>query len=174
MKWLLSIIITLCLLALAGCAQTTPTVETSASPITTETPPGTAITDEPSATKTESPSPSSAAPRAKDYEVELVAKTLRGECYDDQPDDKREVAKVICNRVSVGGFGDSIEAAVTAPHQFVGYRPGNEPTANDYEIAREVLTAWCNGGCVPLGEYLYFSSGEGHKNVFRKEWKGAS
>ena len=106
-----------------------------------------------------------------EHEIELVAKTLRGECYDDQPDDKREVVKVICNRVSDSGFGDSIEAVITAPRQFHGYRPKNEPTANDYEIAREVLTEWYESGCQPLGEYLFFSSGGGKTNIFRKEWK---
>ena len=108
-----------------------------------------------------------------EHEIELVAKTLRGECYDEQADDKREVVKVICNRVSAGGFGGSIEAVITAPKQFIGYRSDNLPTTNDYEIAREVLAEWYKGGCVPLGEYLFFSSGSGHRNVFRREWKEA-
>jgi hypothetical protein len=106
-----------------------------------------------------------------EHEISLVAKTLRGECYDDQHDDKREVVKVICNRVSVGGFGDSIESVITAPHQFAGYSTDNVPTANDYEIAREILTQWYEGGCIPLGEYLFFSSGGNHKNIFSKTWK---
>ena len=131
-------------------------MEGSSQPIITETP------------DIETPSPAHIVP---EYEVELVAKTLRGECYDEQHDDKREVVKVICNRVSMGGFGDSVEAVITAPKQFVGYRPGNIPTVNDYEIAREILTEWYEGGCVPLGEYLFFSSGDGHKNAFRKTWK---
>jgi hypothetical protein len=129
---------------------------------------------------TESPSPSPAheattvptatPPNAPEREIMLVAKVLRGECYDDQPDDKREVVRVICNRVSAGTFGDSIEAVITAPRQFAGYKPGNEPTANDYAIAREILTEWYAGGCQPLGEYLFFTAGGGHKNVFRKNY----
>jgi len=110
-------------------------------------------------------------PVVPEQEIELVAKTLRGECYDDQPDDKREVVKVICNRVSNGGFGGSIEAVITAPGQFHGYRPGNVPTANDYAVAREVLEQWYANGCAPLGEYLFFSSGSDHKNIFRRDWK---
>jgi hypothetical protein len=110
------------------------------------------------------------APLAPECEVELVAKALRGECYEDEPDDKREVARVICNRVSTGGFGDSIEAVITAPMQFVGYRPDNVPSDNDYAIAREILTEWYAGGCAPLGEYLFFSSGAGHRNAFRKNY----
>jgi hypothetical protein len=107
------------------------------------------------------------------FEVELVAKVLRGECYDDQPDDKREVVKVICNRVAAGNFGGSVEAVITAPHQFAGYRPTNEPTENDYAIAREVLTVWYENGCEPMGEYLYFSAGKDHRNIFRREWREA-
>ena len=118
--------------------------------------------------------PAPTAPLVPEFEVALVAKVLRGECYDDQPDDKREVVKVICNRVSVGGFGDSIEAVITARGQFAGYHPDNQPTENDYAIAREVLTAWYEGGRAPLGEYLFFSSGSGHKNIFRKAWKEAA
>lgn len=104
-------------------------------------------------------------------EIELVAKALRGECYDDQPDDKREVARVICNRVCDGRFGDDVESVVTAPRQFAGYRPDNVPTVNDYEIAREVLTEWYAGGCQPLSKYLFFSSGGGHVNVFREDFE---
>jgi len=105
-----------------------------------------------------------------EHEIELVAKTLRGECYDEQEDDKREVVRVICNRVSDGSFGDSIEAVITAPHQFVGYRPANEPSDNDYEIAREVLAEWYTGGCQPLSKYLFFSGGSHHKNIFREKY----
>jgi len=121
---------------------------------------------------TETPSSETASPMfiVPEYEIELVAKTLRGECYDEQHDDKREVVWVICNRVSDGRFGDSIEAVITAPRQFQGYRPGNVPTANDYEIAREVLTEWYEGGCQPLGKYLFFSAGGNHRNIFRENY----
>jgi hypothetical protein len=134
-------------------AEDVPIDETTAAPPQPESP-----TDDPA---------SSLAPK---HEVELVAKVLRGECYDDEPDDKREVARVICNRVSASGFGDSIEAVITAPMQFVGYRPENEPSENDYAIAREVLGEWYAGGREPLSEYLFFSSGEGDRNAFRKQY----
>jgi hypothetical protein len=73
--------------------------------------------------------------------------------------------------VSVGTFGDSIEAIIAAPKQFAGYRPDNEPTENDFAIAEEILTEWYECGCRQFSEYLFFSSGGGHKNVFRKEWR---
>ena len=153
---------------LVGCTSTAkPEPSTEVSAITEPT----EVSSQPTIIETTSAETTPSVPVVPEYEIELVAKTLRGECYDEQHDDKREVVKVICNRVSMGGFGDSVEAVITAPKQFVGYRPGNIPTANDYEIAREILTEWYEGGCVPLGEYLFFSSGDGHKNAFRKTWK---
>ena len=161
----------LCML-LSACAHSpspdisTPSIASVPAATATEPPP-----DETSETSlTTAFIPEEAPPLVPEREVELVAKTLRGECYDEQHDDKREVVRVICNRVSAGNFGDSIEAVITAPRQFVGFRPGNIPTVNDYEIAREVLAEWYAGGCQPLGKYLYFSSGSGHKNVFRENY----
>jgi hypothetical protein len=165
MKWL-SVIILLLLITLTACAP-----EVAPSVTQTETPSASAITNTPSETASAEPSPRSAAIVVPEREIELVAKVLRGECYDEQEDDKREVGKVICNRVSVGGFGDSIEAVITAPRQFAGYRDDNEPTESDYAIAEEILTEWYIGGCIPLNEYLFFSSGSDHKNVFRKTWE---
>ena len=173
MRWISIITLLILVLTSAGCSPTNTATEITASDTQTETPHVTASTDAQNDLPSEEPSSSSAATVVPDFEIELVAKTLRGECYDEQHDDKREVVKVICNRVCDGRFGDSIGEVITAPRQFHGYKESNEPTANDYEIAREVLTAWYDGGCVPLGEYLFFSSGSGHKNVFRREWKEA-
>ena len=94
MKWLIKTMLPLLVLMLAGCSQTTPSTE-SPSAIPTEPPSAAATTVIPNAPASEKPSPSSDAIVVPEYEVELVAKTLRGECYNDQPDDKREVAKVI-------------------------------------------------------------------------------
>ena len=164
--------IVLCVLMvclLVGCDQKPPIAEVSEQPAQTEAPSETDTASTQSVLTSEEP-PSSTTILIPEYEIELVAKTLRGECFDEQHDDKREVVRVICNRVSVGGFGDSIEEVITKPYQFVGYRPDNTPTDNDYEIAREILTQWYDGGCVPLSEYLFFSAGGGHKNVFRKDY----
>jgi len=166
---------------LTGCQNSTVT-DISPSPTETSTPQEAPVaevttpasTPEVSATPDETPEP--APPLVPEYEIYLVAKTLRGECYDEQHDDKREVVRVICNRVSVvrgpdgERFGDSIEAVITAPRQFAGYRPDNKPTANDFEIACEILTEWYEGGCKPLSNYLFFSAGSGHINVFREKY----
>jgi hypothetical protein len=158
-------------LLVAIAAMTLTGYSTAAEPIETPTPsiePMAVVTAAPEAVPM--PEPTITLVFVPEREIELVAKTLRGECYDDQPDDKREVVKVICNRVSHAKFGDSVEAVVTAPRQFVGYREGNVPTEGDYGIAREVLTEWYEGGCAPLGEYLYFSAGSGRTNKFRTGW----
>ena len=151
---------------LTGCAHSPPP---DTPPPSTEA--SATVESTPASTPEETSEPEPTLPLVPEHEVELVARVLRGECYDDQHDDKREVVKVICNRVSVGGFGNSIEEVVTARRQFQGYRESNEPTANDYEIAREVLTEWYENGCQPMGKYLFFSSGNNHRNVFREKLK---
>jgi hypothetical protein len=163
----------LLLLTLTACSSSIESADMSVSPAKTEEQPVLDITDSPGAASSEKSSSSLPAVVIPEFEIELVAKTLRGECYDDQPDDKREVVKVICNRVAAG-FGDSIEAVITASHQFAGYKPDNKPTTNDYEIAHEVLTEWYVSGCAAMGEYLYFTAGGGRTNIFRKEWKESS
>jgi hypothetical protein len=164
MRKCLSLLIAAVLISLVGCTAEQGSSPAASIEVMTKSP------TEKSPIATEA-APEQAPPVVPEREIELVAKTLRGECYDDEPDDKREVAKVICNRVSDGRFGDSVEAVVTAPRQFAGYRPDNVPTENDYEIAREVLTAWYECGCAPMGEYLYFTAGSGKVNIFSKEWR---
>jgi hypothetical protein len=163
MKYLINALAALALCAILTACSHTPSPDISSPPAATFPAPTSDETAEPTST---TPTP----PLVPEHEVELVAKTLRGECFDEQHDDKREVVRVICNRVADGRFGDSVEAVITAPRQFVGYRPGNVPTANDTEIAREILTEWYAGGCRALGKYLYFSSGGGHKNLFRENY----
>lgn len=104
-------------------------------------------------------------------ELEAMVQTLTGECYDDKPEDKRKVCETICNRASVGLFGDTIVEVVTAPHQFAGYwAPSRPATENDYEIARQTLEDWYANDCEPLSEWLYFVAGENRENVFRSEY----
>jgi len=174
MKYIKRLFIFLILCAvLTGCAHSPP--PDTPPPSTEEA--SAPVESAPASTPEETSEPEPTPPLVPEHEIELVAKTLRGECYDNQHDDKREVVKVICNRVSlVRGpdgerFGDSIEEVITAPRQFQGYRESNVPTANDYEIAREVLTEWYENGCQPMGKYLFFSSGSNHRNVFREKFK---
>ena len=100
-------------------------------------------------------------------ELEAIALTLAGECYDNQPQDKRNVVWVICNRVKDGRFGESVIDVITAPNQFHGYwTQGRSISDNDRAIAKEVLTAFYTGE-QPIHDYLYFTGGTGITNNFR-------
>ena len=103
-------------------------------------------------------------------EVHAMALTLAGECYDDQPQDKRNVAWVICNRVTDGRFGEGIVGVVSSTEhgvQFEGYWEQSRPiTDNDLEIAEEVLAAYYAGE-EPIHDYLYFTGGTGSTNNFK-------
>lgn len=102
-----------------------------------------------------------------DEEVEAIAKTLAGECYDDKLNDKRLVVEVILNRVSDGRFGESVIEVVSAKGQFIGYWKQSRPVSDsDIEIAKETLREWYKNDCKKLSEYLFFYAGPNRENVF--------
>lgn len=104
-------------------------------------------------------------------ELDAMALTLAGECYEHKPQDKRRVCEVILNRVSDGGFGGSIIEVLTAENQFNGYWVQSRPVSeNDYEVAEQTLRDWYNGGCKALSEYLFFNAGDNLENQFRSEF----
>lgn len=100
-----------------------------------------------------------------------MALTLAGECYDDKALDKQLVCEVILNRVSNGGFGDTILGVITAPHQFDGYWQQSRPVSDDdREIAAQALEDWYENDCEALSEYLFFEAGDNRENEFREEF----
>lgn len=106
-----------------------------------------------------------------DEEVEAIAKTLAGECYDDKLNDKRLVVEVILNRVSDGRFGESVIEVVSAKGQFNGYWKQSRPVSDsDIRIAKETLREWYENGCKKLSEYLFFCAGPNRENVFRTQY----
>lgn len=106
-----------------------------------------------------------------DEELELIALTLAGECYNDKTQDKRLVCEVILNRVSDGRFGDSVTKVITAPNQFKGYWTQSRPVSDsDYEVTAEALEDWYANDCEALSEYLFFVAGDNRENVFRSEY----
>ena len=106
-----------------------------------------------------------------DEEVEAIAKTLAGECYDDKLNDKRLVVEVILNRVSDGRFGESVIEVVSTKGQFNGYWKQSRPVSDsDIEIAKETLREWYENGCKKLSEYLFFCAGPNRENVFRTQY----
>ena len=104
-------------------------------------------------------------------EVHAMALTLAGECYENQPQDKRDVAWVICNRATDGRFGEGIIGVVSSTEhavQFAGYWvQGRSISESDIDIAEEVLAAYYAGE-EPIHDYLYFTGGTGVTNNFRK------
>ena len=103
-------------------------------------------------------------------DVEAMALTLAGECYDDKPHDKRLVCEVILNRVCKG-FEDTPLEVCSAPHQFNGYAHQSRPVSeNDYEIVIQTLKDWHDNDYLPLSKWLFFSAGDNRENIFREEY----
>lgn len=118
------------------------------------------------------PDPTEAPDPWTEDDVYYMALTLSGECYDDEPEDKRKVCEVILNRISDGRFGgDTVYEVVSCDYpciQFSGYWQQSRPISeNDREIAEQALRDWYANGCEALSEWLYFSAGPNHKNIFR-------
>lgn len=104
-------------------------------------------------------------------ELTALTKTLAGECYADQIQDKRKVAEVIVNRVSDGRFGDDVKSVVSAKGQFHGYYKQSRPISDsDVEVAKEVLNDWYSNNCKSISDYLYFHAGGNRQNIFRKKF----
>lgn len=164
-----------CLLLLTGCAKeaNTPTASPSPGDSTLEDitplPPSIAPDPTPSPTPAPTPEPTPEPDPWTAEEVEAIARTLSGECYEDKPQDKRLVAEVILNRVTDGYWGDTVIEVITARGQFHGYwQPSRDITDNDREIAIQALRDWYTNGCAALSEYLFFEAGPNRENVFRK------
>lgn len=106
-----------------------------------------------------------------DEEVDAIALTLAGECYEDKKQDKRRVCEVILNRVSSDEFDDTIIGVITQSNQFHGYWKQSRPVSDDDRaVAEQALKDWYSIGCDPLSEYLYFEAGDNRENEFRKEF----
>lgn len=118
----------------------------------------------PKATPTPEPKP-----LYTEEDLTAITLTLAGECYDDEIQDKYNVAWTIINRVRNGNFGGNTVLQVVSCTlygvQFVGYWTQSRPVSdNDYVVAKEVLTAFYAGKPAPV-DYLYFHSG-GTTNIF--------
>lgn len=154
-------------------APTAPTAAPTATPYPTPTPPQeTPVNNTPAAEKEPEWEPDEA-------EVAYIAKTIFGEAGVVRSKARRAaVGWCILNRVDSPTFPDTVEAVVTAPAQFHGYREDCEPPESYYELARDILTRYHReqqgeadaGRTLPQG-YLYFW-GDGKENHFTKDWLG--
>ena len=109
-------------------------------------------------------------------EVELIGRTIWGEAEGVKSKAERAaVAWCILNRVDA--WDKTIEEVVTAPVQFLGYRPEGECPQEHLDLAADVLTRWNaeKKGAEDVGRtlpanYLYFY-GDGERNHFSIEWR---
>jgi spore germination cell wall hydrolase CwlJ-like protein len=169
-KRLLIVVFIFAAFTLASCHSPQPITledEAPSAPVMTQTPVAQLSQNVTVPVETPVPEP---APLFTDEDLYAIALTLSGECYDNEVQDKRDVAWVICNRVRDGCFGSGIIGVVSSTQygvQFVGYwKQSRSISDSDYEIAREVLTAHFNGEQSPH-DYLYFSGGTGFTNTFK-------
>ena len=120
-----------------------------------------------------------AAMDSTERDICLLAQTLWGESRGMSDYENSLVAWCILNRVDCERFPNTVEAVVTAPSQFVGYRASNPIDERLYNIAKDVFIRWqmekqvvgIIGRTLPQ-EYLYFYGKNGH-NWFRQNYKGA-
>ena len=106
-----------------------------------------------------------------DEEVQAIARTLAGECYDDKLEDKQKVVEVILNRVSNEKFGKTVIEVVSEEGQFCGYWTQSRPISeSDIQIAEETLDKWYANDRRALSDYLFFFAGPDRENVFRVDY----
>lgn len=86
------------------------------------------------------------------------------------------VVWTILNRLDAGEYGESLEAVMTAPHQFA-WRESSPAPAEFVELARDVCTWWAaeKAGAEDVGRvlpssYLFFE-GDGVANHFRETYE---
>jgi hypothetical protein len=111
-------------------------------------------------------------------DVIMLARTVWGEARGCTPDEWRLVVWTVLQRVDrPDKYGDTIEAVVTAPRQFVGYRTSHPVCPDIRDVVITELMAWAQGAeppthprYAPTAPYFYFD-GDGRNNWFRKEWR---
>lgn len=114
------------------------------------------------------------------YEAELIAKTLYGEYRG--PDKLQQAGVVWCILNRCDAWGETVEAVVTAPNQFLGYRASNPVEPYLYDMAVDVLTRWqmeklgeTDVGRVLPADYLWFGANKNYtKNIFRNAFTGGN
>ena len=114
-------------------------------------------------------------------DIEIIAKTLYGECLVVKSDMERAaVVWVILNRIDSDDpfYPDTIEGVVTQKAQFAGYDADNPVIPELAELAKDVITRWHeesdgygNIGRVLPTDYLWFE-GDGKANTFRNAYIG--
>jgi spore germination cell wall hydrolase CwlJ-like protein len=114
-------------------------------------------------------------------ELEMLAKTVWGEARGCTPDEWRLVIWTVFQRVDSESSDfrsqNSIEAVLTYPLAFTGYRVSNPVDPDILALVTEEAHAWQYGAEAPTFEpyaatlpYLFFD-GDGCHNWYRAEWR---
>lgn len=102
-----------------------------------------------------------------DDELQAIAQTLAGECYEDMEHDKRLVCEVILNRVSDERFAETIIGVLETPGAFQGYwHQSRAVSENDLAVAEQTLQDWHANNCQPLSHFRFFCAGGNRENIF--------
>lgn len=116
-------------------------------------------------------------PPYSDNDVEMLAKTVWGEARGCTLEEWRLVVWCVLQRYDAEGWGDTIEAVITAKNQFVGYHAKNPIDPAIYGVCAAELADWAHGAEPPTHEtyaptvpYYYFDGIGGH-NWFREVWR---
>jgi len=110
-------------------------------------------------------------------EAEILAKTVWGEARGLSTEEQRLVIWTVLQRVDDNRWGNTIEAVITAPRQFNGYRERNPVTPEIHALVVQELTDWHNGENPPTHELFapnapyFFFDGDGKNNWFREVWR---
>ena len=105
--------------------------------------------------------------RISEYDIYLMAQTIKGEADGCSRLQKEAVGWCIINRVECEDYPGTISEVILQPKQFHGYWLFKRPEPEDIEIAREVITKWIHGEERTLpAKFLFFHSNGRGQNVF--------
>jgi hypothetical protein len=115
-------------------------------------------------------------------DIELLAKAVWGEARGCDPAEQSLVIWTVLQRVDAGDYGDTIEAVLTDPRQFGGYRAKNPVDPEIYALCAREASKWASGDLPPTSipyaptrPYLFFDGRRGNDgkrhNYFRKDWR---
>lgn len=110
----------------------------------------------------------------RDYEVDMLAKTVWGEARDCAPEEQELVIWCILNRAK--DWNMSVESVITAPNQFGGYSATYPVSPKIRELCQSVVDRWERGEKALIfppfatsSNYKWFR-GDGRHNWFREEY----
>lgn len=113
--------------------------------------------------------------RGAEKDICMLAQTVWGEARGLDDIEKTKVIWCIFNRVDSPRFANTVEEVITAPNQFIGYKPTNPVDERLYSLALDCYIHWMyeksisGYGRTLEPDYLYFSGING-TNVYRKEF----